>query len=262
MEAIAIFLAIALIGSYVQAVAGFAMGMLIMAVAATSGLYDLEVVAAAISLLSLVNILMSLHGHYHLVHGRTLQWLAMGQVPGIAMGIWLLSVLNAGATSWLELLLALFLFGGSASMMLRPIPRATLSGTAGTLGAGISGGVLGGLFAASGPVIGWFCYRQPLPITEIRATLLGCFAITTIARTLMVAATGGLTATVAVTAGAALPAVLLGAWLGRRYPPAFGETTMRRVAFGALLVMGTWIGISAVRTILSTSSSASLSTSL
>ncbi len=253
MQAISIFLAIALIGSYVQAVAGFAMGLLIMAVAATSGLYDLEVTAAAVSLLSLVNVLMSLHGHYHLVQGRTLRLLAIGQIPAIALGIWLLGVLNAGATSWLQLLLALFLVAGSAAMMLRPIPRATLSGTAGTLGAGISGGLLGGLFAASGPVMGWFCYRQPLPITEIRATLLGCFAITTIARTVMVAATGHLTTTVAATAGAALPAVLIGAWLGRRYPPAFGESTMRRVAFGALLAMGTWIGVNAMRTILSAS---------
>jgi uncharacterized membrane protein YfcA len=244
---IALFLAIALIGSYVQSVAGFAMGLLIMAVAATTTLYDLEATAAAVSLLSLVNILLSLRGHYHLVHGRTFALLALGQLPAIALGIWLLGVLNGSATAWLQLLLALFLIGGSAAMMARPTPRATLSGTAGTLTAGLAGGVLGGLFAASGPVTGWFCYRQPLPVTEIRATLLGCFAITTLARTLMVAAAGHLSATVLTMAAAALPAVLIGTWLGRRYPPPLGDAAMRSAAFAALLAMGLWIGASALK---------------
>jgi uncharacterized protein len=247
--AIALFLAIVLIGSYVQAVAGFAMGLLIIAFATTTKLYDFEVVAATVSLLSFANILLSLRGHYHLVHGRTLRLLSLAQLPSIALGIWLLGVLNADATAWLELLLALFLIGGSTSMMLRPKPRATLSGTAGTLTAGLAGGLLGGLFAASGPVMGWFCYRQPLPVTEIRATLLGCFAITTLARTLMVAATDKLTMDVVSLAGIGLPAVLLGVWLGHRFPPAFGELAMRRAAFSALLAMGAWIGLSALRVI-------------
>lgn len=247
--AIALFLAIVLIGSYVQAVAGFAMGLLIIAVAATTTLYDLEVTAATVSLLSLVNILLSLRGHYHLVQGRTLRLLALGQLPAIALGIWLLGVLNARATAGLQLLLAVFLIGGSAAMMMRPTPRAEPSGTLSTLSAGLAGGLLGGLFAASGPVMGWFCYRQPLPVTEIRATLLGCFAITTLARTLMVAATGRLTIDVAMMAGVGLPAVLLGTWIGRRCPPAIGESQMRRLAFGALLAMGAWIGAAALHSI-------------
>jgi uncharacterized membrane protein YfcA len=247
--AIALFLAIVLIGSYVQAVAGFAMGLLIIAVAATTTLYDLEVTAATVSLLSLVNILLSLRGHYHLVQGRTLRLLALGQLPAIALGIWLLGVLNARATAALQLLLAVFLIGGSAAMMVRPMPRAEPSGTLSTLSAGLAGGLLGGLFAASGPVMGWFCYRQPLPVTEIRATLLGCFAITTLARTLMVAATGRLSIDVAVMAGVGLPAVLLGTWIGWRYPPAIGESQMRRLAFGALLAMGAWIGVAALKSI-------------
>lgn len=243
---LALFLAIVLIGSYVQSVAGFAMGLLIIAVATSSTLFDLEVTAASVSLLSLVNIVLSLHGHYHLVHGRMLRLLAVGQLPAIALGVALLGVLNAGATAWLHLLLALFLIAGSASMMMRPSPRAMLSSTASTLTAGTAAGLLGGLFAASGPVMGWFCYRQPLPVTEIRATLLGCFAITTIARTLIVGLSGDLSTDVLLMAGTGLPVVLLGTWLGRRYPPAFGESTMRRVAFGALLAMGVWIGLSAL----------------
>jgi uncharacterized protein len=245
--ALALFLAIVMIGSYVQAVAGFAMGLLIIAVCASAGLYDLEAVAATVSLLSLANILLSLRGHYHLVQGRTLRLLAVGQLPAIGVGIWLLATLNANAAAWLELLLAAFLVAGSSAMMMRPAPRTEPSSGTAALAAGFAGGLLGGLFAASGPVMGWFCYRQPLPVTEIRATLLGCFAITTVARTIMVGVTGGLTGDVSLMAGAGLPLVLLGTWLGRRFPPAFGEAAMRRAAFGMLLAMGLWIGMTALR---------------
>jgi hypothetical protein len=67
----------------------------------------------------------------------------------------------------------------------------------------------------------------------------------------MVGASGGLTGEVSLMAGAGLPVVLLGTWFGRRYPPAFGEATMRRLAFGMLLAMGLWIALSAVRALTS-----------
>jgi hypothetical protein len=76
--------------------------------------------------------------------------------------------------------------------------------------------------------------------------LLGCFAITTLARTLLVAGSGALTAEVLLMAGTGMPVVLLGTWLGRRYPPAFGEVAMRRATFAALFAMGLWIGVSAL----------------
>jgi len=241
-----IFLIAVLIGSYIQAVAGFAMGLLIIAVVASAGLYDLGTAAATVSLLTFVNIGLSLRGHYHLVHGRTLRWLAIGQTPAIMVGVWLLGVLSAGASTVLELLLGTFLILGSGSMMLRPRLLPAVSGSAASCAAGIVGGVLGGLFAASGPVIGWFCYRQPLPVTEIRATLLGCFAASTAVRVMTVGIAGGLTSEVWVLAGWAVPLVLIGTWLGRNRPPPLPEATLRRVAFLLLTLMGVWILGSAV----------------
>jgi hypothetical protein len=56
---------------------------------------------------------------------------------------------------------------------------------------------------------------------------------------------GGLTTDVLLMGATGLPLVLIGTWLGRRYPPAFGEANMRRVSFALLLAMGIWIGATA-----------------
>jgi uncharacterized protein len=240
------FLLAALLGSYVQSVTGFAMGLMIIACVSSMRLVALDTASAVVSLLSFVNIALSLRGHYHLVHGRILRGLVLGQTPAIVLGVWLLGVLSTHASFVLELLLGTFLVAGSGSMMFRPRLRERPSGTATAAAAGFAGGVLGGLFAASGPVIGWFAYRQPLPVTEIRATLLGCFAVSTAIRVIAVGVAGGLDRDVWQLAGAALPIVLLGTWLGRHRPPPMSEATLRRVAFLLLTLMGSWILTSAI----------------
>jgi uncharacterized membrane protein YfcA len=97
------------------------------------------------------------------------------------------------------------------------------------------------MFSASGPVLGWFGYNQPLPVAAIRATLLACFALTTTTRTTIVGMTGGLTEAVFTYALAGLPIVLVGTWLGRNLPPPFTEDGIKRFAYWLLIVMGCWI---------------------
>ncbi len=96
------------------------------------------------------------------------------------------------------------------------------------------------MFSASGPVLGWFGYRQPLMLDAIRTTLLACFAVSTSLRTVLVGASDGLTREVWLLATLALPAVLLGTWLGRNLPPPWSEAGIKRFAFSILLVAGVW----------------------
>ena len=126
-------------------------------------------------------------------------------------------------------------------MMMKPQPREARSGAFSYFAAGLGGGVLGGMFSAAAPIMGWFVYRQPMPVAELRATLLACFAVSTLVRTAYVGFGGGLTADVWTLAGLSLPVVLLTAWLGRRFPPPLSEIALRRAAFGLLLAMGAWI---------------------
>jgi uncharacterized membrane protein YfcA len=241
-----VFLSAVFVGSYVQAVTGFAMGMIVIAVAGASGTISLPVLTAAASLITMVNVALALKGHTHAINRRIFLWLGVGQIPAIAVGVGLMVLLDRDARQMLELLLGVFITLGSLSMMLRPQPLRRESSAWACFGAGVAGGVVGGMFSASGPIMGWFNYRQPLELAAIRATLLCSFALTTSTRTLVVGVQGGLTAEVLWLAAVAVPLVIGGTWLGRELPPPVTDAAMKQMAFGLLLLMGLWISIGAL----------------
>jgi uncharacterized membrane protein YfcA len=241
-----IFLGAVFTGSYVQSVSGFAMGLIVIAVVGASGVISLPVLTAAASLITMINVAVALKGHTQHIDRRIFLWLAAGQMPAIGLGVWILTWLDRDAQSLLELLLGLFITMGSLSMMLRPRPLSGPSPNWACFAAGLAGGVVGGMFSASGPIMGWFNYRQPLPLAIIRATLLCSFALTTSTRTLVVGVQGGLTAEVLWLSAVAVPLVVLGTWLGRVLPPSIPEEAMKRSAFGLLLLLGLWILAGAV----------------
>lgn len=243
---ITLFLVTAFVGSYVQSVSGFAMGMIMIAVLVGSGLVPVPVITAVVSLLTLVNIVLSLRGHLHHAERRLLLWMALALPGSVWAGVFLLDVLDRRLAWLLELLLGTFIVLGSLSMMLRPQPRAVLSRPWAAFVAGGAGGLLGGLFSASGPVLGWFAYRQPLTVPEIRTTLLAVFALTTGLRVGIVGVTGGLTREVWLLALLGLPLVLLGTWLGRNFAPPLTDAALKRAAFGLLLLMGAWMVVRAL----------------
>ena len=126
-SALIIFLLITFFGSYIQAVAGFAMGMLIVAVAGGLRLIELETLAAVVSILSLTNSVLSLWGQVGQVHWRLFSWLALGQVPALMLGLFFLDRLGANARWALELCLGVFLTLGALGMLLKPQPLQRVS---------------------------------------------------------------------------------------------------------------------------------------
>jgi uncharacterized membrane protein YfcA len=78
--------------------------------------------------------------------------------------------------------------------------------------------------------------------------LLGYFFLTTSARTVLVFFEGSLTDSVLLYAALGAPAVVLGAWLGRRFPPLVSEEALKRGVFVGLLLMGIWICATALTT--------------
>ena len=93
---------------------------------------------------------------------------------------------------------------------------------------GAGGGLVGSMFAASGPVIGWCAYRQPIPVATVRATLLARYLVTSTTRTVVVGIGGGLSEIVWQLTALELPVVAFGTWLARRHVPLFDEGNMRR----------------------------------
>ncbi len=241
IQTLGALIALAFAASYIQSVAGFAMGMIMMAVAGGLEWLSIGELAATISLLSLVNVAIALRSHWRQVSRRLLVPLALGQLPAIVTGVWLLYLLSDSAVGVLKLLLGLFIALGSLSLAIRPQPRERLSSALACFATGLLGGTVGGLFSASGPVLGWFTYRQPLPFEVIRATLLACFAMTTATRTAVVAARAELTSDVWLLFVILLPTVALGSWLGARFSPPISESVLKRSAFALLFVLGLWI---------------------
>lgn len=245
------FLFVVFLGAYVQAVAGFAMAMLIVAVAGGLRLLDIPTLAVVVSFTTLLNVILALRGHGQDVHRPLARAIVAGQIPGLLLGLAALSVLASQMTDWLYLVLGLFITAGGLSMALHPQPWAQVTSSWGSFLVGMLGGVVGGLFAASGPVLGWFGYNQPLGIEVIRATLLFCFACSTLLRLVFVGVDGAISQTALVYAAIAVPVVVLGTWLGRRFQPVASPDTLKRAAYMLLLVMGLWILISALTSLLS-----------
>ena len=246
VPALIIFLLITLLGSYIQAVAGFAMGMLIVAVAGGLRLVEIETLAAVVSILSLTNSALSLWGQTQHVHWRLFVWLAAGQLPALVLGLYFLDHLGANSRWLVELCLGLFLTMGALGMLLKPKPLQHVSPSWVAWLTGLCGGTLGGMFSASGPVLGLFGFSQPLPLNVIRATLLSSFLLVTSSRTLMVGWRGELTEPVLLIVAMALPVVLIGTWWGRIFAPPVSDAALKRAAFWLILVMGVWVGGTAV----------------
>ena len=168
MAAIAGFLIAVFVGSYVQAVAGFAMGMIIVAVVGGLRLLDVPTLAAVISLLTILNVILALRGQLHEVHRRLFFWLAAGQVPAIFLGLQLMQWLD-GNTRWLlEVCLGLFITVGGLSMSLKPHPWPRVSGRLTTFLTGISGGLVGGMFIGLPVVVlgTWLGNNFAPPVSE------------------------------------------------------------------------------------------------
>ena len=244
--ALIIFLLLTFFGSYIQAVAGFAMGMLIVAVAGGLRLLEIETLAAVVSILSFTNSLLALWGQVQQVHWRLFTWLALGQLPALLLGLFILDTLGANARWLLELCLGVFLTLGALGMLLKPQPLRRVSSPWVAWLTGVCGGTLGGMFSASGPVLGLFGFSQPLPLAVIRATLLASFLLVTSSRTVMIGSRGELTQTVLAYVALALPVVLVGTWMGRVMVPPVSEATLKKAAFWLILVMGIWVGVTAV----------------
>jgi len=244
--ATAAFLIVVFLGSYIQSVAGFAMGMIIIALLGGLRIVDLPTLAAAVSLLTIVNVVLALRGAVAQIQRQVFVWLALGQIPAIFVGVQLLQWLDGNTRTALEIFLGLFITAGGLSMLLKPHPWRQVAGPVACISTGIAGGLVGGLFSASGPVLGWFGYSQPLPLAAIRATLLACFALTTMTRTVVVGAQGGLTLEVLQLALMGWPVVIAGTLLGRYFAPPVAELAIKRMAHALLLSMGGWILVRAL----------------
>ena len=85
-----------------------------------------------------------------------------------------------------------------------------------------------------------------MPLNAVRVTLVATFLLTQILRTGLVIASGGITQALLISAAGAAPAVVLGTWAARRFPPPVQPATIRKAALGLLFLSGISLILSAL----------------
>ena len=240
------FWALATLGGWTQTITGFALGLIVMSGSTLFRLLPLPMAAGIVSILVLVNGAMVLTRDWRHADRRIVTAATLAALPGIALGVWLLGWMADEALNLLRLILGLFIAAAALQLVRRPEPWARPSPPAAFAAAGGAGGVMGGLFATSGPPLIWLIYRQPLALDTIRVTLVTYFCLTQAWRLGMVTASGGLSARMLVATAGAVPAIALGTWIARRFPPRISPLTLRRGALVLLLLSGVALVVTAM----------------
>lgn len=232
------FILLASLGSFVQGLSGFALGLIVLGSVTLLGLASIPFTAAVISLISLANGGWVLARHPRAIHWNSVAWSIAGLIPMVGVGMALLGYMDTELPTRLRQLAGGVILLAGIIMMLRPHPHAHVSGRFSTLLAGAAGGVLGGLFSTAGPPVVFHLYRQPWTLGAIRSTLLTIFVISTVARILWQIARGEFEwAMLEVALYCTLPVILAAHW-GARLAPRIPHAPMRRLAFALLALTG------------------------
>lgn len=240
------FVAVIAAAGYFQTVTGFGFGMIVLGAMAGLGYLSIPTTAAIVNLLALVNCLTALPGRLGNLDGRLMRRVLIGLLPTIPLGLFLLSILSASASSLLQGALGVLVFYGGISVVWRTGASTGMSSRWSFSLAGAGAGLCGGLFGVSGPPLIYQFYRQPIELTSIRNMLLLLFSITSSARVVLLAITGKLDLTILALAAMALPVVILVTVLGRNLPPPLSPRVMRGVVCVMLIGIGCQLVISAI----------------
>ncbi len=234
-------LAVLAVASYFQTVTGFGLGMIVMGVTSGFDIAPIPLVAALVSLVTLVNSGVGLRGRLRDIDWPAARAVLLGVLPSTMAGVLLLEYLNVAAATLLQLLLGATIIYSGVAFMLRPTQQAERSPDRSFFVAGALSGLFGGLFGMAGPPVIFHYYRQPFELATVRNMLLLTFGFTSGARTIFVGTQGTFTGDTWWLIVFAAPAVALATLAGRRFPPPIAPNVMRRVAIGTLVAIGGWL---------------------
>lgn len=233
-----LFLLFVAVATYAQTMTGFAFGLVLLGLTGMFNLAPLPMVSNVVSILTLVNLLVTIGRTRPQVNWALLAPALGSSLLGIFCGVFALRWVGHDFAVVLHWLLGLTIVVCAFMLVNEAQRRKAVSGRASFLFFGTLSGVLSGLFSSGGPPIVYHLYRQPLPVVVVRNTLLIFFAFTSGARLFLVTLEGAIdTATVMISLGA-LPVVVALTWLVRRYANMDSARLVRRLVFILLLAAG------------------------
>lgn len=248
---LAAFLVIAGVAAYVQTMTGFAFGLVMMGALALAGLMPLPDAAVMVGLLTLVNAAqMMLHGGWRHVARRELGFTLWASLPALVVGFFLLEWLADTRADLLKVVLGLVIVLSSLQLAIQRRSLRQASPGRSFLGFGILSGLMSGLFATGGPPLVYHLYRQPLPVAQIRETLVAAFGVAQVVRLSLVAGTGNLPPPSTLAGVAAIPVVMGMTYAARRWPLPLSPAMQKTVVFILLFLSGVSLALPALARLL------------
>lgn len=240
------FLLLTGMAAYIQTLTGFAFGLIAMGGVGLTGLLSLPDAAMLVSALTLVNAVQMLLKGWRDVDWRKFGLVLVASWPFVFIGFHLLEWLAASRADLLRLALGFVIIVSSLQLARKPDPLKQPSGAPSYLFFGSIAGLMSGMFSTGGPPLVYHFYRQPMPLVVVRETLVTIFALNALFRTGLVIATDQIPAPSTLSGLFAIPAVMLGTHLARRYPPPLTQAVMRQIVFVLLFLSGVSLGAPAV----------------
>ncbi len=245
------FLSVTAVAAYLQTVTGFAFGLVTMAGVALIGALPLPEAAAFVGLLTLTNASQMLTtGGWKQVARRLWIIIVLSSLPALAVGYLLLEWLADTRVQALKLLLGGVTMLSSLQLALPSKGPQMASGPLKTVIVGALSGLMGGLFSTAGPPLVYHLYRQPLPISMIRATLVAVFGLNAILRLALVVLSGNIPNAAYWPCLLAVPVVIGATVLAQRFPPPLSPPAFRRVVFCLLFLSGASLGLPALASLI------------
>jgi len=246
---IAGFLACVAIATGAQRLTGFALALVLLGLTSLFDIAPLPDVANVATVMALANAAIVLRGARHSMDWGVLRATVPGSVLGVGAGVVLLSWLNANVVVVLRLLLGLIIVACAVIVLLRTEPLSRRSSNASFQFYGLLSGLMGGLFAASGPPLVYQFYRQPLDLDTLRDTLIAALATSSLLRLLVVLPSGQFSGRALLLSAMALPLTTGITWWVHKHPPVWSRQSILRLVCALLLVTGTGLVFPALRSL-------------
>ncbi|MCM2291021.1 sulfite exporter TauE/SafE family protein [Allorhizobium sp. BGMRC 0089] len=237
------------LAAYMQTLAGFALGLIIMGAVGLTGILPLADAANLVSVLGIVNAVQVLRRGWRDIAMAQFVPIVVASLACLFVGYWLLGLMLSTSLTWLKLVLGVVIILSSLQLLMKPEPLAKLSSTASFVFFGAIAGLMSGLFSTAGPPLVYHLYRQPLKPASIRETLVAIFAINAVIRLATVAGTGNMPSPHFWWSLLTIPVVMLFTFLAKRWPPPISPVALRRLAFVLLFLSGASLGAPALITL-------------
>lgn len=217
---------------FTQSVAGFGMALVAMPLLAVS--YDLAVIAPLIALVGIAAKLLLLAKYGRQFDFRSVGTLTLASLAAVPLGVWSLEYWDKDTALTI---LGIFVLG-YALINLMDVTLPTFKSQGWAVLFGGMAGFLGGAFNASGPPVVVYADNRAWKPGEFKGNLQGYALINGAFITANHAASGNLTPDVWEAFALALPAVVLGVWMGVKLDRWINPASFRKIVLWLLVVLG------------------------